>query len=114
MRQEYLSYVALHDYGDPSLLVVPVAVAVLEVLRDSVVAGVLRGCELSTSSGRRVASISPVTAPDQSPSCCGSAVSVVRMAVGLCPSGSTGFISRTGVVAMTITQQALRKNCGLT
>jgi hypothetical protein len=26
MRQEYLSYVALHDYGDPSLLVVPVAV----------------------------------------------------------------------------------------
>lgn len=70
--------------------------------------------ELSTSPSRRVSPISPETAPDHSPSCWGSAVSVVRMAVACGASGSTGFIKRTGLVAMTIRQQALRKNCALT
>lgn len=70
--------------------------------------------ELSTSPGPRLAPMGPATAPDQSASCWGSPVSVVCMAVGLWPSGSTGFIKRTGLVAMTIKQQALRKNCGLT
>jgi hypothetical protein len=100
------------------VLVVPVRVAVLEVLNEGVVAGVLRVFELSTSPLRRGCPIRSETAPDHSPSCWGSAVSVVRLAVGLTcavgPSGSTGFIKRTGLVAMTIKQQALRKNYGLT
>jgi hypothetical protein len=59
------------------------------------------------------------TAPDQSASCWGSPVSVVRMAVapqlaGLAPvsvwaSGSTGFNTRSGMMALTVMQQALRK-----
>jgi hypothetical protein len=46
------------------VLVVPVAVAVLEVLDEGVVAGVLRNAGLSTSPGRRLAPISLETAPD--------------------------------------------------
>ena len=96
------------------VLVVPVAVAVLEVLHDGVVAGVLRLFKLSTSPRQRLAPISGETAPDQSASCWGSPVSVVRMAVALWASGLTGFIKRTGLVAMTIKQQALEKSGALT
>jgi hypothetical protein len=88
------------------VLVVPVRVAVLEVLGEGVVARVLRDIELSTSPRRGHAEASGETAPDQSASCCCSPVSVVRMAVGLCPSGSTGFIGRTGVRALTVMLQA--------
>lgn len=90
------------------VLVVPVAVAVAEVLREGVVRAVLRDAELSTSSGRRLAPISWVTAPDLGARFWASPVSGVRMAVGVLPSGSTRFMRRTGMRALTVIQQALR------
>ena len=102
------------DHTELVILVVPVRVAVLEVLDEGVVGAVLRGVVLSTSPSRRLASISGVTAPDQSASCWGSPVSVVRMAVALWASGSTRFIKRSDMMALTVMQQALRKNCART
>jgi hypothetical protein len=92
------------------VLVVPVRVAVLEVLDEGVVAAVLRVFELSTSPSRRLAPISGVTASDHS-SPWWAQVSVVRLAVGLWPSGSTGFNTRSGMMTLIVMQQALRKSC---
>lgn len=97
------------------VLVVGVAVAVLEVLAPGVVARVLRSVELSTSPRRRLAPISGETAPDRAALVCRAVVSVVRLAVGAAsvrePSGSTRFIKRTGMAALTVMLQALRRWC---
>ena len=97
------------------VLVVGVAVAVLEVLAPGVVARVLRSVELSTSPCRRLAPISGVTAPDRVALVCRAVVSVVRLAVGpagvQAPSGSTRFIKRTGMAALAVMRQALRRWC---
>lgn len=65
--------------------------------------------------------ISGETAPDRAALVCRAAVSVVRLAVGLAvstgvlvllaPSGSTRFIKRTGMAALAVMLQALRRWC---